>query len=128
MNDTSEHGMTIVEILVAIVVLAIGLLALAGGSLVVTRNLTGGRMAMVASARADAQLDELRAIAASTPVRCTSANFANSAGPQTIDGVTLAWRIVPNAGAERHVYIRTQYALPGGRGSKVDTLRAVIGC
>jgi type II secretory pathway pseudopilin PulG len=85
--------MTIVETLVAIVILAIGLLMLAGGSLVVTRNLTSSRLDMVANARAEAQLDELRAIAASTVPRCTSVDFATSAAPLTAGAITWSWRV-----------------------------------
>ena len=127
MSASSERGMTVVEILVAIVILAIGLLMLAGGSLVVTQNLTSSRLAMVATARAEAKLDELRAIAASTPVRCSSADFANSASAQTIGKITFSWRITPATGAERSVIVRTQYALHAGR-SHVDSLMAIVGC
>jgi len=127
MNRNSERGMTLIEILVSIVILAIGLLMLAGGSLVVTRNLTSSRLEMLATARAEAQLDELRAIAASTPVRCTSVDFATSAAPLTIGPITLSWR-VDAGGSDRTVRIRTRYRLPGGRSQGDDTLTAVIGC
>lgn len=127
MRTSSERGMTIVETLVAIVILAIGLLMLAGGSLVVTRNLTSSRLDMLANARAEAQLDELRAIAASTVPRCISADFATSAAPLTDGPITWSWR-VEAGGADRRVMVRTLYSLPGGRGFEVDTLKAVIGC
>ena len=127
MKLASERGLTLVEILVAIVILAIGLLMLAGGSLVVTRNLTSSRLSMVATARAEAKLDELRAIAASTLVRCTSPDFATSVAPETLGPITLSWR-VEAGGADRQVQIRTLYQRPAGRGFKADTLRAVIGC
>ena len=128
MNRASERGMTLVEILVSIVILAIGLLVLAGGSVVVTRNLTSSRLAMLATARAEAKLDELRAIGASTVPSCGSANFASSVSPQTIGKITLSWTIEPTTGAERQVRVRTEYLLPSGRGLKIDTLKAEIGC
>ena len=128
MSASSERGFTVVEILVAIVILAIGLLVLAGGSVVVTRNLTNSRMAMLATARAEAKLDELRAIAASTTPACGSVDFASSVSAQTIGKLTLSWTITPTAGAERQVRVRTEYTLPSGRGVKIDTLKAEIGC
>ena len=126
MKRLSERGLTVVEILVAIVILAIGLLVLAGGSIVVTRDLTRSGLATVATARAQAKLDELRAIAASTEPHCISADFANSVSPQTINKITLSWEI-STSGLQKLVRIRTQYALPAGR-THVDTLRAIIGC
>jgi len=123
----SERGLTVVEILVALVILGIGLLVLAGGSLVVTRDLTRSGLATVANGRAQAKLDELMATAASTSPRCSAASFASSASATTLNKVTLTWTITPNAGAQRTVRVITSYQLPGNR-SHTDTLRALIGC
>jgi prepilin-type N-terminal cleavage/methylation domain-containing protein len=126
MKALSERGLTLVEILVAIVILAIGLLVLAGGSIVVTRDLTRSGLATVATARAQAKLDELRALAASTTPNCIAAGFASSVSAQTINKITLSW-FVASSGSQREVRILTSYALPQGL-THVDTLRANIGC
>jgi prepilin-type N-terminal cleavage/methylation domain-containing protein len=126
MKPLDERGLTLVEIIVSIVILAIGLLVLAGGSIVVTRDLTGSGLATVATARAQAKLDELRTIAASTEPHCSSANFANSVSAQTINKITLSWEIT-TSGLQKLVRVRTSYRLPQGR-THVDTLRAIIGC
>ncbi len=123
----SERGLTLIEILVAIVILGIGLLVLAGGSVAVTQNLTGSGLSSVASARAQAKLDELRTIGASTNPWCGSANFTGSVAAQTFGKITLSWTITPNAGAERVVRVITSYTLPGGR-TRTDTLRGIVGC
>jgi prepilin-type N-terminal cleavage/methylation domain-containing protein len=123
----AERGFTLVEILVAIVVLGIGLLVLAGGSVAVTQSLTGSGLASVASARAQGKLDELRSIAASTNPWCGSANFAGSAAPQTFGKLTLSWTINPSSGAERIVRVITSYSLPAGK-TRTDTLRGIVGC
>ena len=123
----SERGLTLIELLVSIVILGIGLLVLAGGSVAVTQNLTSSGLASVASARAQAKLDELRTIGASTNPWCGSANFAGSAAPQTFGKITLSWTINPNSGAERIVRVITSYALPGGK-TRTDTLRGIVGC
>lgn len=123
----SERGLTLIEILVAIVILGIGLLVLAGGSVAVTQNLTGSGLSSVASARAQAKLDELRTIGASTNPWCGSVNFAGSAAPQTFGKITLSWTINPDIGAERMVRVITSYQLPGGL-TRTDTLRGIVGC
>jgi len=123
----SEQGLTLVEILVAIVILAMGLLVLGGGSLVVTRDLTRSGLSTVATARAEAKLDELRTLAASTSPACGSANFTSSVSPTLIEKVTLSWTITPDFGAQRTVRVMTSYVLPGNR-SHADTLQALVGC
>lgn len=123
----SEQGLTIVEILVAVVILATGLLMLAGGSMVVTRDLTRSGLETVATARAAAKLDELRTLAASTSPACGSANFTSSTSATTIDKISFTWTITPSFGAQRTVRVITSYALPGNR-ARTDTLQALIGC
>jgi len=123
----SERGLTVVEVLVALVILGIGLLVLAGGSVVVTRDLTRSGLATVGNARAQAKLDELMTTAASTPLRCASANFASSVAATTINKITLSWTVTPASGAQRTVQVITSYRLPGNR-SHTDTLRAYIAC
>ena len=75
MTVRSERGFTLVELLVAIVVLATGVLALAGGSLFVTRDLYRSRMATLAGGQAQAKADELLTYATATSPRCTSTSF-----------------------------------------------------
>jgi Tfp pilus assembly protein PilV len=122
-----ERGLTIVETLVAIVILAIGLLMLAGGSLAVTRNLTNSRLSTVATARAQAKLEEMRTIAASTTPWCGSADFVDSPSPQTFNQVTVSWSITTLTPSESLIRVMTAYSLPGGR-AHTDTLRALVGC
>ena len=126
MKAMNERGLTVVEIIVAIVILAIGLLVLAGGALVVTQDLTRSGLQTQASQIGQAKLDELRTYAAGTEPRCISAKFASSASPVTVGKVTLSWT-VGASGSQRVVRVRTQYALPAGR-SRTDTLRSYIGC
>ena len=123
----AERGLTVVEILVALVILGIGLLVLAGGSVVVTRDLTRSGLATVANARAQAKLDELMSTAASTSPRCGAAGFVSSVSATTINKIALTWVVTPATGAQRTIQVITSYALPGNR-SHTDTLRALIGC
>lgn len=126
MTDLGRRGMSIVEVLVALVVLSGGLLVLAGGSVAVTRDLMQSRFASQAAAMAEARLDLLRARAASTVPRCTAPLFASSKTPITFEGVTLSW-IVPPSGPARVVRAIASYPIGRGR-IRTDTLTSVIEC
>lgn len=126
MTIRSERGFSLVELLVAIVVLATGVLAMAGGSLIVTRDLHRSRMTTLAGSRAVGKIDELASYATATSPTCTSANFTSSASAQTANGVTMSW-VVSNAGPLRTIRVITSYPLAAGR-SKTDTLTASVTC
>jgi prepilin-type N-terminal cleavage/methylation domain-containing protein len=108
----SESGFTLVEVLVAIVVLSVGVIALAGSTAMVTRMIGRGkvdtRVAQVASRR----IEVLRLAANSTTPRCTAAGFANG-GPVTADGVTETWT-VPAAGKVRSIQVNVSYRTARG--------------
>jgi prepilin-type N-terminal cleavage/methylation domain-containing protein len=108
----SESGFTLVEVLVAMVVLAVGVIALAGSAGMVTRMIGRGkvdtRVAQVASRR----IETLRLAAASTTPRCTAASFANG-GPVSADGITETWT-VPAAGKVRSVQVNVSYRTARG--------------
>jgi Tfp pilus assembly protein PilV len=126
MTVRSEAGFSLVETMVALVVLTSGLLMLAGGSIFVTRDLVRSRQATTAAAIAQDRLDRLRARAASTFPACTSTQFASSTSPVTAYGVTATWT-VPTTGINRTVRVITTYAIGTGR-YHVDTLSGNIAC
>ena len=89
----ARRGFTLVETMFAIVMLAIGLLSLAGLAMTSARMTAGGGRQMTASAFAQARFDSL----ASMPC----ANLAPS-GPQTgrttpVRGVTESWAVTDGA-------------------------------
>ena len=92
----SASGFTLVEVLVAIVVLGIGIVALVGSSAMVTRMIGRGKVETLAAQAASRRVEILRLAANSTTPRCTAAGFANG-GPVTANGVTESWT-VPGAG------------------------------
>jgi prepilin-type N-terminal cleavage/methylation domain-containing protein len=69
---TSERGFTLVEVLIAVVVLGIGVTALVGSSALVTRMVGRGSSETKAAQAASIQLDSMRAVAYSTNPRCTA--------------------------------------------------------
>jgi prepilin-type N-terminal cleavage/methylation domain-containing protein len=126
MTRQSRNGFTIIEMLVAITILAVGVLAVASSTIFTTRNLHRSRLATVASVQATSKLDELIGYAAATSPPCTSTRFASSSAPVTASGVTLTWT-VPGSGPLRTVQVFARYRL-SAVGERVDTIIARIAC
>lgn len=119
-------GFTIVELLVSITILALGVLAVAAGTVYTTRNLSRSRLATVAAAQGTSKLDELLSYARATSPPCGAANFASSVTPVIATGVTLTWT-VPPTGSLRTIQVRAQYRL-ARTGLRTDTLTARVAC
>jgi prepilin-type N-terminal cleavage/methylation domain-containing protein len=115
----STSGLTLVEVLVAIVVLGIGIVALTGGSSMVTRMIGRGKVETRAAQVASRRMEALRLAAANSP-RCTAAAFS-SGGPAIHDGVTESW-VVPAAGRLRLVRVTVTYlTVRGPRSAALET-------
>ena len=123
---SGRGGFTLIETLVALVILAVGMFAMAATSAAVTTTLTGSRNATIASQLATLRVENLRAISRSTLTPCTAAGFSSSGAPVVSQGVTMTWT-VPATGAVRAVSVVTQYGLGRGR-TRTDTLRTLIPC
>ena len=123
-----ERGFTVLEVMIAALVLAIGVQALVGSSALVTRQVGRGRILTVANELARRKLDSLRVIAATadgTGRRCTDAGFA-SGGPATERSVTHSWTVTSSGTSAREVRVTAAYPVPGGRSSL--TLSTLILC
>ncbi len=119
-----KTGFTVVEVLIAIVVLSVGIIALMGSSAMTTRMIGQGRRTTTAVQVATRRLEALRQLARSTSPNCTAGAFS-SGGPVTTDGVTESW-VVPGAGGSRPVLAIITYRRAGG--TLTDTLQTVIRC
>jgi prepilin-type N-terminal cleavage/methylation domain-containing protein len=122
----NRSGFTLVELLVAVVVLGVGLLALAAGTGTITRTLQGSRIATQAVQQTTQWMDQLRASSKSTAVPCTAVSFTSSAVPLTRQGITLTW-VVPASGALRRVLVIASYSVGRSR-TRVDTLATNVSC
>lgn len=120
----SASGFTIVEVLVAIVVLSIGLIALAGSTAMVTRMIGRGKVETRVAQAASRRIEALRVAAYSTSPRCTAGAFATG-GPVTTGGLTEAWTVAA-AGKVRTVQVNVTYRTV--RGSRTAILQTRIEC
>ena len=120
----SSSGFSLVEVLVAIVVLGVGIVALVGSSAMVTRMIGRGKVETRAAQVASGRLETLRLAAYSTSPRCTAAGFTNG-GPVTTNNVTESW-VVPAVGKVRSVQVNVTYRTV--QGTRTASLQTRIEC
>jgi prepilin-type N-terminal cleavage/methylation domain-containing protein len=118
----ARSGFSLIEVLVAVTILAVGVVALAGSSATVTRMIGRGKSDTRAAQLASLRVEALRLAAYATTPRCT--NLANG-GPATSDHVTLSWTVTVN-GTGRNVTVSATYGT--GRGTHTELLTTYIEC
>jgi type IV pilus modification protein PilV len=124
----STGGFTLIEVLVAITILSVGILALAGTAGTVNRLIAQGKRRTQSAQVAAQRFEILRRVANQTATRCTSASFAN--GTQSyasgyLKGVTETWTI-STSGTMRT--ITEIVSRPTTRGTRADTLQTKVSC
>jgi prepilin-type N-terminal cleavage/methylation domain-containing protein len=115
-----RSGFTLVEVLVAVTILSVGLVALAGASATVTRMIGRGKIDTRAAQLATQQVESLRLQAYSTTPWCTA---LAAGGPQTTDRVTLSWAVTV-IGSGRRVDVSATYGT--ARGARTQVLTTYI--
>jgi prepilin-type N-terminal cleavage/methylation domain-containing protein len=120
----TRTGVTLVEVLIAIVVLGIGILALAGSSGLATRMIGSGRMETLAAVRAASRIELLRAAANSTTPHCQGPSFSSS-GPVLSGALAESWAVAPS-GSLRGVRVIVSYRTVHGPRSAL--LESKISC
>jgi len=104
--------------------MAVGIIALAGSSAMVTRMIGRGKVETRVAQAASYRIETLRLAAYSTAPRCTAGAFANG-GPVTTNGLTESWT-VPAAGKVRAIQVNVTYHTV--RGARTATLQTRIEC
>lgn len=123
MNAPAPRGFTLVEVILAVMLLGMGVMALVGSSAMVTRMIGSGQQYSAVSQRARNRFEWLRQIAASTPLACTAPGFGS--GSAVSGGITERW-VVPAAGTERRVVVSLTYRT--ALGVRADTVSASLLC
>lgn len=121
---SGRQGFTVAEVMVAVAVVTVGLLALAGTAALTGRMVTLGQQATRVGLAAAARIDYLRQLAASTVPACGAPQWrSDSAGGH---GIGERWDILDGAGAVRRVRIVIGSRLPGG--TRNDTVVTAVLC
>ena len=117
----NEKGFTLVELLVAVDILTVGVLALVGSAASVTKMIGSGKHTTNATLVAERRLEALRSNALSTTPACTSLTNGSATGA----GYSESWRVT-GSGASRTLVVQVVYTDQPG----LDTLAltTVIGC
>lgn len=110
-----EHGFTLVELLVSVLVLSIGLLALTGASAVVARQIGGGARMALAASIAESRFERLRAQDCATL----------AAGASASRGIEERWTVSRVPGA---LDISDTVMLSLHRGRRVYVFEALLPC
>jgi prepilin-type N-terminal cleavage/methylation domain-containing protein len=125
MSSRQEQGFTIVEVMLAVVLLAIGVMALVGSSAMVTRMIGRGRESTTVGQIATARAERLRQIAAATSPACGSAQLVNgTSNPGS--GITERWELGPAGGRTRNVLL--MYTYRAARTIRTDTMSLTLLC
>ena len=124
MRVESRTGFTLVEVLVAAVVLVTGILALAGSAALTSRMVGRGGLSTRIALAATGRIDDLRRVASSTVPACTSPEWRNDSagGPAFAE----RWEILDAFGPARRVQVVVRARHPSGVSS--DTVVAGILC
>lgn len=117
----NTRGSALVELLLALIVFAVGVLALAGTSALSIRMLTEGRLRSRAAWQASDRLEWLRLLALHSP-DCTTLSSGTAFGP----GGELQQWVVSGSGALRLVTVSVPYGSVAS--PHADTLRGLLPC
>jgi prepilin-type N-terminal cleavage/methylation domain-containing protein len=121
----SEAGFTLIEVLIAVMVLGVGITALVGSSAMVTRMISRGQMSTRAAQVAQQRLERLRLLAYSTTPHCTSGQFANGNATNNPLRVNESWTI--SGGTLRSISVTVTYGAARGK-TVSNTLTTSITC
>ena len=114
-RSSRRRGFTLVELMVAMIIFVIGLLALASTTAVVTRHMGGGAQMALAASTAQARFERLRSEACETITD----------GSDEHRGITEKWTVTTML---RAVDVTVVVAFNTARGEREHEYRTIIPC
>ncbi len=114
----ARAGTTLVELIIALVVITVGLLALAGAAAVVARETAAGRREATLAELARTRLERLT----STPCELLVPGTTNA------DGITEHWAVGAGRNGTRRLLITVAAPAPGSAGRTVRRLERIVAC
>ncbi len=125
-----RRGFTIAEVIVAMMILTVGVLAMMGTSAAVNRLIVRGRRTTLATQLAEQVLDSLRRVANANQVACTG--LASNSTGYTRQGVQITWLVgsltTTQNVSQRQVQAMLTYVTSGRSNAIQDTVTTVIKC
>jgi prepilin-type N-terminal cleavage/methylation domain-containing protein len=118
---SDERGFTMIELIIAIVILSVGILGMVGTAGLVSRMIGQGKRNTRAAAVGMQRMETLRQVAKSTTPRCT----ALAGGNATTNGVAETWTVT---GTGRSRRLRIILAYQTNSGTLTDTVITVVRC
>ncbi|PYP13861.1 MAG: hypothetical protein DMD52_15150 [Gemmatimonadetes bacterium] len=119
-----EQGFTLVEVIIAIMVLTVGLLVLVNSSALVTRMIAQGQRSAVAATDAARILDSLRAVA------CTARNAGSAVvwrGAVPVDSLNWSYTADPAATNHWRLVLSSKYQTRQSQWRR-DSMETYISC
>ena len=124
MRIGSSGGFTVVEALVAAMVLTVGILAFAGSAALASRMVGRGALSTRTALTAASRLEQLRRVSLSTVPACTAPEWRS--GSAGAPGLEESWDILDPSGAVRWVRVVLRARHPTGTSS--DTIMSAFLC
>ena len=112
---TSQRGFTIIELLVAVVIFSVGLLALAGTASVIMTTLTSTQSRTIAAGVAESRFERIRA------TTCA----ARAGGSTKTRGITESWTLAHLARADD---VTVAVTFLSNHQSRTETFRSFLPC
>ena len=124
MRVWNRSGFTVAEVIVAVVVLSVGLLALAGSTALAGRMVGLGLQATRVGLAAASRVERLRQVAFSTAPACSAPEWRSDSTGGV--GLSESWDMLDEAGLVRRVMIVLRSRRPTGTSS--DTVLTAVLC
>ena len=118
---SSTRGFTLIEIMIAIIILSVGVLGMVGSAGLVSRMVGQGKRNTRAAVVAIQRMEILRRTALAATPHCSTL----SGGTATTNGVTETWSVT-NSGSSRRLRVIVVYQT--NRGTLADTVSTVVFC
>lgn len=124
---TNEKGFTIVEVIIAIIVLTVGLLGLVGSAALVTRMIGRGQRSAVAAQYAQRRLEMLRVSGCQSQASGSEVLMRGSAPVDSIQWRFTRWAIANNPANNWQIVVTSKYQTALGKW-RTDSTETQITC
>ena len=124
MRVWNRCGFTVAEVIVAVAVLSVGLLALAGSAALTSRMVGWGQQATRVGQAAAARIERLHQVAFSTVPGCSAPEWRSDSAVGS--GLSESWEMLDDTGPVRRVLIVLRSRRPGG--TSTDTVLTAVLC